>query len=156
MDGVVRHNWGPFKLSGCIYSSNYVDIKSFRLKKSSPQTKIRLELAKYPPSAGFPSPSGGVAPIWETAAFGGGEREQNNTKDMGAPNLKRRLWDKVYPIQVIVPPIGDNVWLLTWGLALKKKKKKSILFCMFISIFCFLYLTILYTFPLYINLSFSY
>ena len=34
-------------------------------------------LAKYPPSVGFPSPSGGVAPsapIWETAAFGGGER----------------------------------------------------------------------------------
>ena len=63
------------------------------------------------------------------------------------------LWDKVYPVQIIVPPIGDNVYLLTWRLAFKKKK---ILFCMFISIFCFLYLTILYTFPLYINLSFSY
>ena len=32
-------------------------------------------LTKFPPWAGFPSPSGGVAPlapIWETAAFGGG------------------------------------------------------------------------------------
>ena len=54
------------------------------------------------------------------------------------------LWDKVYPVQFKVTLIGDNVWLLTWGLAFKKKK--SILFCMFISIFCFLYLTILYAF----------
>ena len=27
------------------------------------------------------------------------------------------LWAKVYPIQVIAPPIGGNVRLLTWGLA---------------------------------------
>ena len=58
-------------------------------------------LAKYPPSAGFPSPSGGVAPwvpplgafgatvgaptalIWETAAFSGGERKKE--KKIGAP-----------------------------------------------------------------------
>ena len=52
------------------------------------------KLAKYPPSAGFPSPSGGVAPsvpplgaagapdgapmapIWKNAALGGGERKK--------------------------------------------------------------------------------
>ena len=45
-----------------------------------------IKRAKHPPSAGFPSPSGGtapfgalvgvpLAPIWETAAFGGVERE---------------------------------------------------------------------------------
>ena len=36
-------------------------------------------LVKHPPSAGFPSPSGGAAPavpIWETAAFGGGKRRR--------------------------------------------------------------------------------
>ena len=43
-------------------------------------------LVKYPPSAGFSSPSGGVALpvlIWETAAEGGGERK--NGKKIGAP-----------------------------------------------------------------------
>ena len=36
-------------------------------------------LAKHPPSAGFPFPSGGAvpsAPIWETAALGGGKRNR--------------------------------------------------------------------------------
>ena len=45
-------------------------------------------LTKHPPSAGFPSPSGGVAlsaPIWVTAAFGGGERNEAkiNIKNLG-------------------------------------------------------------------------
>ena len=49
-------------------------------------------LAKFPPSAGFPSPSGGVAPSAPrlvclrrpfAAAFGGGKREIN-TKNWGA------------------------------------------------------------------------
>ena len=62
-------------------------------------------LAKFPPSAGFPSPSGGVAPlapplgafgapvgapaapIWVTAAFGCGERKDTkiNIKNLGRP-----------------------------------------------------------------------
>ena len=63
-------------------------------------TGIIIQLAKYPPSAGFPSPSGGVAPsvpplgafcthvgappvpILETATFGGGKR-QKDKKNLG-------------------------------------------------------------------------
>ena len=50
------------------------------------------KLAKYPPSVGFPLPSRGVAPpapIWETAAFGDGERKKRKKKNwgaLGAPN----------------------------------------------------------------------
>ena len=40
------------------------------------------------------------------------------------------LWDKIYPIQFKVTPIGDNVWLLTWGLAFKKKNQ-SYFACLF-------------------------
>ena len=68
---------------------------------NQPTINIALKLyrnlevvAKEPPSAGFPSPSGGVAPygdpIWETAAFGGGEREYTNLGTMGAPYLGRQ------------------------------------------------------------------
>ena len=67
---------------------------------------------KLPPSAGFPSPSGGVAPLapplgafgdtvrapaapsWTTAAFGGGERKYLK-KNWGACSAhlgNRRLW----------------------------------------------------------------
>ena len=54
---------------------NHILPLSQRLKKTR----------ELPPSAGFPSPSGGVAPtapIWATAAFGGGERK----KKIGAPS----------------------------------------------------------------------
>ena len=52
------------------------------------------------------------------------------------------LWAIVYPIQGIAPTIGGNVLTAYLGTSLYKKKnnnkktrKKSILFCMFISIF---------------------
>ena len=49
-------------------------------------------LAKYPPSAGFPSPFGGVAPsVPPLGVFGGGKRQiKKNWGALGAPFRGRR------------------------------------------------------------------
>ena len=54
--------------------------------------RLTYILAKQPPLAGFPSPSGGAAPpapIWETAAFDGGKK-----KKWGATGAS--LWAAAY------------------------------------------------------------
>ena len=73
---------------------------------------VIYKLAKYSPSAGFPSPSGGVVPsgpIWETAAFGGGERNEKKKKKKTWGAMGAHIWG------VGAAPVGASAYAAFGG-----------------------------------------